>query len=280
MDKPKNIFTMLIFIMLIVYLFVTAPAPLQTDLAGRKVETKKVLEIINAINSQVRNLYTKNIVGAGKKSGLRFNEDWQEEDVFAGPLPAQFLRETSRSLEKNNVQLGLYLGSDYPINTANLFSGKQRDFFKQLKTTGEPKFFYVEDIERYGYMFADKAIAKPCVSCHNKHDDSPKKDWRIDDIMGATTWTYPDEFITLEIALELISALRSSVNNAYAAYIDKIKQFKNPPALSSRWPKEGFYLPSVAHFMEEVDRRIAVETMQSLLLVASHEEKVKTSSGE
>ena len=83
----------------------------------------------------MRRLYTKDIVGAGEKNGLRFDEDWRDAAVEAGPLPAQFLRATAMSLERSKVRLGLYLGSDYPINSANKFSGEQLLKFHELRKT-------------------------------------------------------------------------------------------------------------------------------------------------
>ena len=275
MVRPTYVVIVLFFVTLIIYLFVTAPVPLQTSTKGQLVETKKVLEIINAMNAQVRNLYTQQIVGAGKKQNLKFDEDWQDEDVNAGPLPAQFLREMAKNLEKNSLQLGLYLGSDYPINSANLFSGEQMDFFQQLKRSNKPVFFYTEDIDRFGYMFADRAIAKPCIQCHNKHADSPKIDWKMNDVMGATTWTYPDKLIDLETALVMIDALRESVRSAYAIYIEKIKTIDKPPLVSKRWPVDGYYLPSIKSFMQEVDKRSSTESMIALLSIVNESVEYK-----
>ncbi|MDH5601879.1 MAG: hypothetical protein OEY78_11320, partial [Gammaproteobacteria bacterium] len=128
MKKSKQQFAIavLILMMLIVYLFVTAPPPLQDEKkSGTQLPIEFVLRLANEENKVVRKLYTKEIVQAGKKIGIKFDEQWQEKSVVAGMLPAQFLRETATYLEKSPVRLGLYLGSDYPINRANLLEGLQ-----------------------------------------------------------------------------------------------------------------------------------------------------------
>ncbi|HED15393.1 MAG TPA: DUF3365 domain-containing protein, partial [Gammaproteobacteria bacterium] len=164
----------------LVYLFYSAPPPLDENRnSGVRIPVKQVLEILNEENRLTRELYTKEIVGLGKKAGLDFDENWRDDDIHAGPLPAQFLREVANTLEKSPVTIGLYLGSDYPINQANLFEGKQMGIYRKLKQDRQAQFFYVEDIQRYAYMFEDVAISSVCVDCHNNHDESPKEDWKL-----------------------------------------------------------------------------------------------------
>src|SRR5262249_36086571 len=138
-----------------IYLFATRPEPLSEGrAAGRTVEIQRVFRLLAAENDTVRALWTADIVGAGVKSGLRFDEKWREPNMAAGPLPALFLRETATALQKTRVPLGLFLGSDYPIAQSNLFTGVQAERFKQVRATGNPEFFHASDIGRYSAMFA------------------------------------------------------------------------------------------------------------------------------
>jgi len=252
-------------IVIIVYLFVTAPLPLQENQKiGKLISITQVFETLNEENRIVRRLYTKDIVGAGEKNGLRFDEDWRDAAVEAGPLPAQFLRATAMSLERSKVRLGLYLGSDYPINSANKFSGEQLLKFHELRKTGNPQFFFVNDVKLYSYMFADMAIAKPCVQCHNDHQDTPKSDWQLNDMMGATTWTYPGQAVTFDEYFEIMLALRKAFKAAYAAYLDKVSTFKNPPDIGEKWPQQGYYLPSLAVFSQAIEQQASVKTLRAI----------------
>ncbi len=249
----------------LVYLFYSAPPPLDENRnSGVRIPVKQVLEILNEENRLTRELYTKEIVGLGKKAGLDFDENWRDDDIHAGPLPAQFLREVANTLEKSPVTIGLYLGSDYPINQANLFEGKQMGIYRKLKQDRQAQFFYVEDIQRYAYMFEDVAISSVCVDCHNNHDESPKEDWKLNDVMGATTWTYPDEYIDLQTALKLVDYLRKSFSRAYQVYLDEILTARNPPLVGSLWPRDGYYLPTLDRFMSRIDLRNSRKTLQAL----------------
>ena len=211
-----------------------------------------MLGIVESENDVVRALWTEEIVEAGKKVGLEFDEDWRERGVEAGPLPALFLRETAKSLEKNRIRLSLYLGSDFPINTANRFDGIQKENMAIMKNTREPQFFYTEDTGLYSVSFPDIAVAHSCVQCHNEHEQSPKSDWKIHDVMGATTWSYPSETVAFEEAIEILAVLRKGFMDAYSGYLQKTSSFSHRPQIGEKWPRDGYYLPSLDVFMDKV----------------------------
>jgi hypothetical protein len=258
---------MMLLLVLVVYLFVSAPAPLpgataHTD-AGVGVRT--LLEICAAENDVVREIYTKQIVGAGKVAGLRFDENWRDANVHAGPLPALFLRETAKSLQQSSVRLGLFLGSDYPISQSNRFSDQQADAFRQMRRDRLPRHFFMADIKLHTAMFPDVAVAQACVDCHNEHADSPKRDWKLGDVMGATTWTYPAESVSLAKALELVGQLRKGFHDAYSAYTNKAATFSQPPEIATRWPADGYFLPTPKTFMQAAEERASRATLERLL---------------
>ncbi len=266
-DRVMVAFT-LFTLMVCTYLFATAPAALpETDVddAETSVSVRALLEICAAENARVRNIYTSRIVGPGKKAGLSFSEDWLDPDVFAGPLPALFLRETARNLEKRPEPLGLFLGSDAPLSEANLFRGMQADEFAALRASGEPRHFFTADVGVHTAMFPDLAVAPACVDCHNEHANAPKRDWKLNDIMGATTWTYPKATVTLREALSVVDALRSSVREAYTTYAEKTQTFEDPPEIGELWPINGYYIPSPDTFMREVEDSVSKATLDRLI---------------
>jgi adenylate cyclase len=265
-----------LFVLAAIYLFATRPTPLQAEQAsGRTVPVETVFRVVAAENDVARKLWTADIVGAGKKVGLKFDEKWRDPAMEAGPLPALFLRETSTALQRTRIPLGLFLGSDFPIVQSNLFSGIQADRFAQLRKTGEPEFFNAADIGRFTAIFADRAVAPGCVSCHNEHPESPKTDWKLNDIMGATTWSYPKERVSLEELVQIVGALRASFAAAYDAYLTKVATFAKPPEIGDRWPAEGYFIPSKRAFLAEFERRASPNTVERLLLTTA---EAKTAS--
>lgn len=226
----------------------------------------EVLEMVAKENDVTRTLYTKAIVGKGKKQGMKFDEDWRKDDVEAGPLPALFLRGVASSIRKSPVPLGLYLGSDFPINAANKFTGKQAKLFDQIKKDEKPQHFYDEDQKLHTAMFADIASAGACVSCHNDHPQTSKTDWKLGDVMGATTWQYPKDSLSYKETVAVLNAYADGTVDIYKAYLDEIKEFKksDKPSIGSKWPVEGNYLPTAEVFLDSVKKLTSYETMKHL----------------
>ncbi len=282
--KPKNkknnnfsykVYILLAWVALIVYLFVSAPPPLPETTPGtegKRISSFQLFELVQQENAIVRKIWTKEIVGAGKKQGLKFDEDWKDKEVKAGPLPALFLRATASGLEANPIPLSLFLGSDAPINQANEFDPEQNKRFQEIKKTRLPQFFYSEDIARYTGMFPDIAAVKPCVTCHNDHKESPKDDWELLDVMGATTWLYPDEYLSLEEAIGVIEVLRTQFKSVYESYLEKTEAFSSPPEVGKKWPREGYYLPSAEVFMSAFEQEASSKTMRSLFNILKKDE--------
>lgn len=270
MIRPFTVIVLLLAA-LVAYLFVSAPPPLPEDgpAAGPTLPVAEVLSLCAAENATVRALYTAEIVGAGKRVGLAFDEAWRDRGVDAGPLPALFLREAAMSLEKDPVRLGLFLGSDFPIRRANLFDSDQLARFEALRADRQPRFFVTADTGLHTAMFPDLAVAPACVDCHNAHPESPKHDWVLGDVMGATTWTYPDAELSLGETLELVAALRRGFRDAYTAYIEKAHTFSKPPEIGERWPRDGYYLPSPEVFLAEAEKRTSGHTLEQLLSLSA-----------
>ena len=237
-----RILALFMLIVIGVYLFVTAPPPLpESDAAnvkGAKIGVTRMFQTINAVNMLTRKLYTERIVGAGQLAGFQFGEDWKQDGVEAGPLPALFLRLVAEKLQQKKPLLGLFLGSDKPINPSNLFAGRQQSEFAEIRASGKPRFFAMPDGSRVA-MFPDVASAAPCVSCHNKHKDTPKKDWKLNDIMGAATWVYQGDQVSRDEYRLLMANLYAAIEESYGDYLRKAAAFKIPPGIGADWPTKG-----------------------------------------
>lgn len=269
MNKKKTFLVIIVlaFLTLNSYLFFTAPEPLK-EMTNEERYTFSVYDgfkIIASLNDEYRTYYTNKIVGDGKKTGLKFDEHWEDNEIEAGPLPALFLRSTSAFLEKSPVPLSLYLGSDFPISESNLLTGVQAEKFREIKEDLQPRYFVDKETERYIGMFPDFASANACVSCHNNHVNSPKKDWKLNDVMGATTWAFPSDSLTTNELIKWIDVYTQSANHAYSSYLDKTKTFEHSEKIiiGTKWPSEGYFLPTVNSFSDTVLSRSSLDLIKS-----------------
>lgn len=256
-------------VLLGIYLFVSAPPELPDGAGGgRMIPAETALAVLDAESAAIRAMYTREIVGEGTKHGLAFREDWKTDGVQAGPLPALLLRETSNRLQMKVPQLGLFLGSDYPLVKENLFKGEQAVHYQEVKRTMQPKFFFDQAQGRTTAMFPDRASAAACVSCHNEHPSTPKKDWVLGESMGATTWSYAGRQVSSETMLHMVRQLRQSAVDAYGSYLQKVGTYPATarPAVGEKWPREGFYLPDREAFRKAVEAQNSAATLNRLFV--------------
>ena len=80
-------------------------------------------------------------------------------------------------------------------------------------------------------MFWDIASAEACVVCNKSEPDSPKIERRLGDIMGANSWSCPQNYFSMAEALAQGLVLRQAVREAYDLYLAKSSTFADPPPI-------------------------------------------------
>ena len=64
------------------------------------------------------------------------------------------------------------------------FRNKGKNFYAE-ETLGGTKYFTA--------IYPDVGVAPVCVSCHNDHKDTPKRDFKLGDVMGGVVIRIPLE---------------------------------------------------------------------------------------
>lgn len=267
-EIPRSVLALTALAVAGIYFFVTAPPDLDNDAgAARTVPVETLFRLLDAENASIRAIYTAEVVGPGQKAGLKYHEDWKKRDVHAGPLPALLLRETANRLQERVPDLGLFLGSAYPIEASNRFKGPQQAYFEKVERDRAPQFFLDAGTGRYTAMFPDVARAEPCVKCHNGHAKSPRKDWKLNDVMGATTWSFARKQVSTDEVVEILAAYRASAIDAYGSYLRKVAAFDpaERPQIGAHWPAEGKFVPDIDTFRRRVEEKNSIATLNLLL---------------
>jgi len=264
--QPSFVLAVLALLALSIYLFVSAPPPLADgqNTSGRTIKAEALLDMVAAENDAFRTLYTKNIVGPGLKQGFLYDENWLKRGAQSGPLPAVALRGVSVRLDRSKVGLGLFLGAAFAINRGNRFEGEKLALFQEIVADKQPRYFRDAPQGLWVGMYPDIAHAKPCVDCHSKHPKTPKTDWVLGDVMGATTWSFTSATVSAEEAVVVLGALRRALSETYKSYVDRARQFEDPPAVGSDWPSACRCLPDTQTFMAEVFRISSPSTTRAL----------------
>ena len=136
---------------------------------------------ILAIAKAFRTVYAKQVVAQAARSNVNPDEDWTKDD-HAIMLPAQFLKAAGRELEDFELSLiGLT-----PIYKENLPKTKaEENALKKLMANPATGMLTFEDGNQFKGLAIDLAIANSCITCHNTHPTSPKRDFKKGDVMGA-----------------------------------------------------------------------------------------------
>ena len=167
-----------------------------SEIPGKGIAPETVSDYLNAIIRADRQVYTTYIVKRMQEQGIVLaQEDWKDKNAI--PLPAQFLHYSSKIVAESGSGIRYRLISLWPIYRKN---GPATPFEREKLekvienpdvpqrgevATGKMKFFQS--------IYADKATSQACVTCHNTHPLSPKRDFKVGDTMGAIVITVPIE---------------------------------------------------------------------------------------
>jgi hypothetical protein len=175
------------------YALFLGPGAAHAEASGIPPET--VADFIHAVIESDRTFYTVHVVERlQKQGGTKAAETWRA-DKTSLPLPAQFLHEASDLARMTGTKVRYRLISLWPINPDNapvnegektglemVRQNPERAFTKRV-TIGDQPYFQA--------IYADRAVTQACIDCHNAHQGSPKKDFRINDVMGGLVIEVP-----------------------------------------------------------------------------------------
>ncbi len=153
-----------------------------------------VADYVHSIIEADRKIYTTHVVKRMQEQGVVLaQEDWENKNAI--PLPAQFLHYSSKLVAETGNGIRFRLISLWPIYRRN---GPATEF----ERTGLEKLNTNPDLPQRGEVksgkktffqsiYADKAITTACITCHNAHPLSPKRDFQVGDVMGGIVITIP-----------------------------------------------------------------------------------------
>jgi hypothetical protein len=114
------------------------------------------------------------------------------------PVHAQMLRQAGQSIQKRGAEFSYTLRSLWPINVSH---GPQtqveQDGLERVAAHPEAPFYAEELLGGRSYftaIYADRAVLPSCVNCHNRDPGSPRRDFKLADVMGAIVVRVPLEF--------------------------------------------------------------------------------------
>ncbi|MBX3607102.1 MAG: DUF3365 domain-containing protein [Piscinibacter sp.] len=162
---------------------------------AQSISPKQMADALHAVMAADRTVYTRLIVNRlqNEEKLLKATEHWKDEKTLV--LPAQMFRYGSEEVAKTNKDFSYSLLSSWPVNKQNAprTPVEKEGLESVAKTPAQP--FYKEETlggkKYFTAVYADRAVAPACVTCHNDHKDSPRKDFKIGDTMGGVVIRIP-----------------------------------------------------------------------------------------
>ena len=151
--------------------------------------------------TEFRTLYTAKVVEVVRPHGIEVTHDVEGKDN-AIPLPATLSIELGNLITEKESGSHVRLYSPYPFPWRSETGGLQDDFAQDawnfFQQNPDTTFFRFEEIKgRASLRFATADLMRPsCVNCHNTHPESPKTDWKVQEVRGVLEVAIPiDTFI-------------------------------------------------------------------------------------
>jgi hypothetical protein len=152
----------------------------------------KVADYVHAVIQADRTIYTTHVVERMQEKGITFAaEHWEQRNAL--PLPAQFLKYAGRLAAEGGSGIRYGLISLWPIRNGPATDLERQALQAVLEDPSRPHTGVVKSGRKryFQAIYPDRAVSKACVSCHNTHLLSPKRDFKLHDVMGGIVITIP-----------------------------------------------------------------------------------------
>lgn len=159
------------------------------------VAPQDVTDMLHTVMASDRTVYTKLVVNRLmlQDKVIKASEHFADEKAL--PLPAQMFRFGAELAAEKSDKFSYSLQSLWPINKQNAPRTDVEKAGLAFVAENKGKNFYGEEElggkKYFTGVYADIAVADACVSCHNDHKDTPKKDFKLGDVMGAVVIRLP-----------------------------------------------------------------------------------------
>jgi len=161
------------------------------------ISPQKYTDSLFAVMKADRTNYTKLIIerlGPAGADAIKPHEYWKDLENGA-PLPAQMFRFGAEAVAEANTDFAYSLQSLWPINPQNApKTPLEQEGLKFIADNPGENFYGEEElggVTYYTAVYADVAVATPCIACHNAHKDSPRNDFQMGEVMGGVVIRVP-----------------------------------------------------------------------------------------
>ena len=159
------------------------------------IEPRVMADALHAVMESDRTVYTKQVVNRlqNEEGVIKASEHWKDDKAL--PLPAQMFRMGAEMVAEKKVGFSYALLSMWPVNKQNKPKTEVEKHGLKFVADNKGQNYYGEETlggtQYFTAVYADTAVAPACVKCHNEHKDSPRKDFKLGEVMGGVVLRIP-----------------------------------------------------------------------------------------
>lgn len=153
------------------------------------------------------------------------------------PLPATTIHNLSERLTHDEgIKVNFFSDYPFPHRKDRVLDNLQKDEINFLRNSPKEIFIKEDIIDNKKVLrvaFADIMASQTCVNCHNTRADSPKKDWKLNDVRGVMEIITPikDDFIlnqkdTKNIIIFISLVVLAFITHYFILYFKREKELK------------------------------------------------------
>ncbi len=180
----------LALILLVIAMLAGLPVAVWLDLRNL-TETSLLRQArdLNSVVSSVRSYYASNVVGRVLASPGSTKVVHNYESIpGAIPIPATLSLELGRVISEQQQNITYRFVSDFPFKerAPHALDSFETGALADLRKHPEQQLTEVSAsvFSDHVRLVAPVVMGAACVSCHNAHPDSPKRDWKVGDVRG------------------------------------------------------------------------------------------------
>lgn len=159
------------------------------------IPLQQVADMLHTVMDSDRFIYTTKVVARLAVQDKVITADEHFVDKKALPLPAQMFRFGAERVAEKNKNFSYSLLSLWPVNKQNAPRTEAEKAGLKFVAENKGKNYYGEETlggkKYYTAIYADTGVSPACVSCHNAHPESPRKDFKLGDVMGGVVIRIP-----------------------------------------------------------------------------------------
>ena len=159
-----------------------------------KMSYQEVADLVYAITAANREVYTTLVSDrlTEKEHVIATDEHYLERKCL--PLAVQLFNVGALLANSKTRTASYALRSAWPINRGSQPTSQVERAGLAATAAGKDRFYGIEihgSVKTLVAVYPDKAVSQECVTCHNKHPNSPRRDFKLGSVMGGVVVRVP-----------------------------------------------------------------------------------------